>query len=290
MVPGLSGLLTFCGENNQIRGIFPTIIKLCEKRIQMLDEIIEIARKAGRFLKENEGKISEVKEKGSFANLVTDIDKGSEALIKTFINEKFPDHGILAEESGASLPTAEYRWLIDPLDGTTNFTHGFPVYSVSIAVEQKGELIAGAVYDPNFGELFYAEKGGGAFMNGMKLQVTMTDKLEKSMLATGFPYDVRNNPFKCVQHFEEFLVRAQAVRRLGSAALDICYVAAGRLDGFWEVNLHPWDTAAAVLITTEAGGKVTGFNGEKYSIYQRDVVLSNGMIHDEMLEVIKKNL
>jgi myo-inositol-1(or 4)-monophosphatase len=256
----------------------------------MLDQVIEIAKKAGRFLKENEGKISEIKEKGSFTNLVTDIDKGSEAMIKSFIQQNFPGHGILAEESGASSPTSEYRWIIDPLDGTTNFTHAFPVYCVSIAVELKGELIAGAVYDPNFDELFSAEKGAGAYMNGRKLQVTSTDKLEKSMLATGFPYDVRNNPFNCVQHFEEFLVKAQAVRRLGSAALDICYVAAGRLDGFWEVNLHPWDTAAAVLITTEAGGKVSGFKGEKYSIYQRDIVLSNGTIHDEMLDLIKKNL
>ena len=256
----------------------------------MLDKVIEIAKEAGRFLKENEGKISEINEKGSFTNLVTDIDKGSEAMIKEFVQKNFPDHGILAEESGASSPTSEYRWIIDPLDGTTNFTHAFPVYCVSIAVEQKGEVIAGAVYDPNFDELFSAEKGSGAYLNGRKLQVTAAAKLEKSMLATGFPYDVRNNPFNCVQHFEEFLVKTQAVRRLGSAALDICYVAAGRLDGFWEVNLHPWDTAAAVLITTEAGGRVTGFKGEKYSIYQRDIVLSNGMIHDEMLEIIKKNL
>ena len=256
----------------------------------MLERIIEIAKQAGTFLKENEGNISEIKEKGSFTNLVTDIDKGSEAMIKAFIQKNFPDHGILAEESGASSPTSEYRWIIDPLDGTTNFTHSFPVYCVSIAVERKGELIAGAVYDPNFDEMFTAEKGGGAHVNGKRLQVTTTNTLEKSMLATGFPYDVKNNPFNCVQHFEEFLVKTQAVRRLGSAALDSCYVACGRLDGFWEVNLHPWDTAAAVLITTEAGGKVTGFNGEKYSIYQRDIVLSNGTIHDEMLEVIKKNL
>ncbi len=256
----------------------------------MLDNIIEIAREAGKFLKDNEGKISEIKEKGSFTNLVTDIDKGSEALIKNFIQKNFQGHGILAEESGASSPTSEYRWIIDPLDGTTNFTHAFPVYCVSIAVEQKGELVAGAVYDPNFDELFSAEKGGGAYLNGRRLQVTATDKLEKSMLATGFPYDVKSNPFNCIQHFEEFLVKAQAVRCLGSAALDICYVAAGRLDGFWEVNLHPWDTAAAVLITAEAGGQASGFNGEKYSIYQRDIVLSNGMIHDQMLEVIKKNL
>lgn len=256
----------------------------------MIERVIEIAKEAGRFLKENEGKISEIKEKGSFTNLVTDIDKSSEKMIKAFVEKNFPGHGVLAEESGASSPTSEYRWIIDPLDGTTNFTHAFPVYSVSIAVEHKGEIVAGAVYDPNFDELFSAEKGSGSFMNGKRLKVTSTDKLERSMLATGFPYDVKDNPFRCVEHFEAFLVKSQAVRRMGSAAIDICYVAAGRLDGFWEVNLHPWDTAAAVLITTEAGGKVTGFHGEKYSIYQKDIVLSNERIHGEMLEVIRENL
>ncbi len=256
----------------------------------MLEQMTEIAKQAGKFLKENEGNISRIDEKGSFTNLVTDIDKGSEKMIKDFIEKNFPGHGILAEESGASSPLSEYRWIIDPLDGTTNFTHSFPVYCVSIALELRGEVIAGVVYDPNFGELFSAEKGSGAYLNGKRLRVTSAATLEKALLATGFPYDVRHNPFNCIQHFEAFLLKAQAVRRLGSAALDICYVASGRLDGFWEVNLHPWDTAAATLITAEAGGKVTGFNGEKYSIYQRDIVLSNGVLHDQMLEVIKQNL
>lgn len=256
----------------------------------MLDKLIEIARAAGKFLKDNEGKILEIKEKGSFTNLVTNVDKGSETLIKNFIMENFPDHGILAEESGATSPTADYRWIIDPLDGTTNYTHAYPVYCVSIGVEYKGEVVAGVVYDPNFDELFSAEKGSGSFMNGRKLSVTTTDSLERSLLATGFPYDIKRNPFNSVEHFNEFLMAAQAIRRLGSAALDICYVAAGRMDGFWEVNLHPWDTTAAVLITTEAGGKVTDFSGGKYSIYQKNILLSNGLIHDQMIEVLKKNL
>ena len=256
----------------------------------MIDRIIEIAKQAGKFLKENEGKIIEINEKGSFTNLVTNVDRGSEVMIKEFIAKNFPEHGILAEESGASLPLSEYKWIIDPLDGTTNFTHAFPVYCVSIGVERKGEVVAGAVYDPNFDEIFSAEKGSGSFLNGRRLKVTLSNTLERSMLATGFPYDIKHNPFNCIQHFEAFLTRAQAVRRLGSAALDICYVAAGRLDGFWEVNLHPWDTAAAALIANEAGAKVTGFHGEKYSIYQRDIVLSNGLIHDEMIEVLRQNL
>jgi myo-inositol-1(or 4)-monophosphatase len=256
----------------------------------MVDKIIDIAKRAGRFLKENEGKISEINEKGSFTNLVTNIDKGSEEMIKRFIMENFPSHGILAEESGALSPTSDYRWIIDPLDGTTNYTHSYPVYCVSIAVEYKGEIVAGVVYDPNFDELFSAEKGSGAYMNGKKLKVTSVDSLERALLATGFPYDIRYNPFNCIQHFNEFLISAQAIRRLGSAALDICYVAAGRMDGFWEVNLHPWDTAAAVLITTEAGGKVSDFKGGKYSIYQKNILLSNGLIHEQMIEVLKKNL
>ncbi len=266
------------------------ITKLNEKRDGMLDKMIEIAKEAGKFLKDNEGKISEIKEKGSFTNLVTNVDKGSETLIKDFIIQNFPGHGILAEESGASLPTSEYRWIIDPLDGTTNYTHAYPVYCVSIGVEYKSEVVAGVVYDPNLDELFSAERGSGAYMNGKRLSVTSVDTLERSLLATGFPYDIKRNPFNCVQHFNEFLVTVQAIRRLGSAALDICYVAAGRLDGFWEVNLHPWDTAAGVLITTEAGGKVTDFTGGKYSIYHRNILLSNGLIHGEMIEVLKRNL
>jgi len=256
----------------------------------MLDKLVEIAKSAGKFLKDNEGKISEIKEKGSFTNLVTNVDKGSETLIKNFIIENFPGHGILAEEGGAISPTSDYKWIIDPLDGTTNYTHAYPVYCVSIGVEHKGEVVAGVVYDPNFDEMFSAEKGSGSFLNGRKLGVTATDSLERSLLATGFPYDIKKNPFNCVQHFNEFLMTAQAIRRLGSAALDICYVAAGRMDGFWEVNLHPWDTAAAVLITTEAGGKVTDFTGGKYSIYQKNILLSNGLIHEQMIEVLKRNL
>jgi len=256
----------------------------------MLEKMIEIAKEAGKFLKNNEGKISEIKEKGSFSNLVTNIDKGSEAMIKDFIARNFPGHGILAEESGASLQLSEYKWIIDPLDGTTNYTHSYPVYCVSVGLERKDEVVAGVVYDPNFDELFSAERGSGSYLNGKRLRVTATNYLEQSLLATGFPYDVRNNPFNCIQHFNEFLLAAQGMRRLGSAALDICYIAAGRLDGFWEVNLHPWDTAAAVLITTEAGGRVTDFEGGKYSIYQNNILLSNGLIHDQMIKVLKKNL
>lgn len=256
----------------------------------MIDKIIYIAKQAGNFLKENQGKISEITEKGSFTNLVTDIDRKSEAMIVEFIRKNFPDHEILAEEGGATKSFSQYRWIVDPLDGTTNFTHGFPVYCVSIGLEYKGKVVAGVVYDPNFNELFTAEKGSGAFLNGERIRVTQVRDLSHAMLATGFPYDVRDNPFNCIEHFNAFLLHAQAIRRLGSAALDICYVAAGRLDGFWEVNLHPWDTAAAVLIATEAGGMVTDFRGGDYSIYDKNILLSNGLIHGQMIDVLSKNL
>ncbi|MGC8595391.1 MAG: inositol monophosphatase family protein [Candidatus Kryptoniota bacterium] len=256
----------------------------------MIERIIDIAKQAGKFLKENQGKISEIIEKGSFTNLVTDIDRRSEAMIVDFIRKNFPGHEILAEEGGATKSVSDYKWIVDPLDGTTNFTHGFPVYCVSIGLEYRGQVIAGVVYDPNFNELFAAEKGSGAFLNGKRIKVTQVRDLSHAMLATGFPYDVKDNPFNCIEHFNTFLLYAQAIRRLGSAALDICYVAAGRLDGFWEVNLHPWDTAAAVLIATEAGGRVSDFRGMEYSIYDKNILLSNGLIHDQMIELLSRNL
>ncbi len=255
-----------------------------------LSVAIEAAKEAGKFLKMNLGKVKNIERKREEINLVTEIDKGSEKKIIEFIKNKFPNHSILAEESGETSKTSEYKWIIDPLDGTTNYTHSFPVFCVSIALEYKGEVIIGVVYDPNFDELFYAEKGKGAFLNGKKISVSKTDKLIKSMLATGFPYNVKENPDNCVEHFVNFLMEAQAIRRLGSAALDLVYVACGRLDGFWEVDLNPWDVAAGKIIIEEAGGMITDFYGNKFSIYTKGVVASNGLIHQQMLEVIKKGL
>jgi len=255
-----------------------------------LSVAIEAAKEAGKFLKMNLGKVKNIERKREEINLVTEIDKGSEKKIIEFIKSKFPNHGILAEESGETSKTSEYKWIIDPLDGTTNYTHSFPVFCVSIALEYKGEVIIGVVYDPNLDELFYAEKGKGAFLNGKKISVSKTDKLIKSMLATGFPYNVKENPDNCVEHFVNFLMEAQAIRRLGSAALDLVYVACGRLDGFWEVDLNPWDVAAGKIIIEEAGGMITDFYGNKYSIYTKGVVASNGLIHQQMLEIIKKGL
>ncbi|CUS84518.1 myo-inositol-1(or 4)-monophosphatase [Candidatus Kryptonium thompsonii] len=255
-----------------------------------LSVAIEAAKEAGKFLKMNLGKVKNIERKREEINLVTEIDKGSEKKIIEFIKSKFPNHSILAEESGETSKTSEYKWIIDPLDGTTNYTHSFPVFCVSIALEYKGEVIIGVVYDPNLDELFYAEKGKGAFLNGKKISVSKTDKLIKSMLATGFPYNVKENPDNCVEHFVNFLMEAQAIRRLGSAALDLVYVACGRLDGFWEVDLNPWVVAAGKIIIEEAGGMITDFYGNKFSIYTKGVVASNGLIHQQMLEIIKKGL
>jgi myo-inositol-1(or 4)-monophosphatase len=260
------------------------------KEMDFLTVAIESAKEAGRFLKLNLGKVKNIESKKEEINLVTEIDKGSEKKIIDFLKSRFPNHSILAEESGETNPGSDFKWIIDPLDGTTNYTHSFPVFCVSIALEFKGEVILGVVYDPNLDELFYAEKGKGAFLNGKRISVSKTDKLIKSMLATGFPYNVKENPDNCIEHFVNFLMEAQAIRRLGSAALDLVYVACGRLDGFWEVNLNPWDTAAGKIIVEEAGGKVTDFYGNDFNIYTKGIVASNGLIHEQMLEVIKKGL
>ncbi len=258
---------------------------------QLLDVAHSAAREAGRFLLDSVGAIRTVERKdGQETNLVTDIDKRSEEMVIAHIRNHFPDHGILAEESGSSERDAETVWVIDPLDGTTNFTHGLPIFCVSIGVVHRGELVAGVVYDPNHDEMFAATKGGGANCNGQPISVTSTSELMSSLLVTGFPYDIRKNPYNAIEHFNEFLVSSQAVRRLGSAAIDLCYVAAGRFDGFWEVSLNPWDMAAGVLLVREAGGVVTNFEGGEWRLKGREVLATNGRIHDAMAEILGKNL
>ncbi len=255
----------------------------------MLNVAVEAAREAGRFLKLNVGKVRSVEVKqGEERNLVSEIDRGAEAKIISIIQRHYPQHAILAEESGGSLAPADVRWIIDPLDGTTNFLHGVPIFCVSIGIERKGELVAGVVYDPNLDELFTAEKGAGAFLNGRRLKVSSSSSLADSLLVTGFPYNITANPGNTVEHFVHFLMAARGVRRLGSAALDLSYVAAGRFDGFWEVSLNPWDMAAGALFIQEAGGKISDMRGNPLSIYQKTVLASNGTIHDAMLAVVNK--
>ena len=253
----------------------------------MLQVAIEAAREAGKLLKQSVGKIKTIEQKGGHdRNLVTEVDKKSEEIIVQIIKKRYPNHEILAEERG-SQGKSKTKWIIDPLDGTTNFTHSLPVFCVSIGVEHEGEMVCGVIYDPNFDEMFSAEKGKGAFLNGKRIHVSQTPTLNKSLLVTGFPYNIVENPNNAVERFVNFLMKAQAVRRMGSAAIDLAYVACGRYDGFWEVALNPWDMAAGVLLVEEAGGKVSSFSGGKFDLYNSEILASNGVVQEEMLKALK---
>ncbi len=253
----------------------------------MLNIAIEAAKEAGKFLKFSVGKVKNIEmKKGEERNLVSEIDHAAEKKIIDIIKRHHPSHGILAEESGGS-GSSDYIWVIDPLDGTTNFLHGLPIFCVSIGIQYKGELMAGVVYDPNLDELFTAEKGSGAYLNGKRLHVSKSSELIQSLLVTGFPYDIASNPDNTIERFINVLVKAQAVRRLGSAALDLSYVAAGRFDGFWEVNLNPWDMAAGILFVREAGGLVTDFSGTNSTIHAPQVLASNGHLHKALLNILE---
>jgi myo-inositol-1(or 4)-monophosphatase len=255
----------------------------------MLEIAIEAAREAGALLKLHSGKARSIERKGGEeTNLVTEIDRRSEKIIIDRIRRKYPQHDFLAEESGGRDRRSDYCWIIDPLDGTTNFTHGLPIFCVSIGLEHKGEIVGGVVYDPNHDELFTAEKGKGASLNRKRMHVSSTTRLIESLLVTGFPYTLRDEPDEIIHHFNNFLLEAQALRRLGSAALDLAYVAAGRFDGFWESSLHPWDMAAGVLLVQEAGGKFTDFDGNPSSVYKKALLTSNGLIHEQMIQVLRR--
>lgn len=244
------------------------------------------ALKGGKILLKNRGKVKKVGYKGK-VNLVTEVDFQSERAILKILKKNFPDFGILTEESEPEKKDSEYKWIIDPLDGTTNYFHDFPSYCVSVALEKKGNIILGVIFNPLLNELFVAEKGKGAFLNRKRIFVSKTNALSKSLLATGFPYDIRESNIDNLDHFANFAKKTQAIRRAGSAALDLCYLAMGRFDGFWELKLSPWDTAAGSLLVKEAGGKVTDFKGGKYSIYKKEILASNGKIHSQMFEVLK---
>jgi len=251
---------------------------------------MQMARDAGRILIDRQGRSLQVSSKGDI-NLVTEADLAAEKLIIERIRSHYPRHAILAEESGASsvdesVPPSEWKWIIDPLDGTTNYAHGYPCFCVSIAAERAGKIELGVVYEPVRDEMFAAERGQGATLNERTIRVSEVDDLNRAMLCTGFPYDVRERP-DFARHFTEFTMRAQAVRRDGSAALDLAFVACGRFDGFWEDGLNPWDTAAGLLLIEEAGGKVTDYRGAPLNIYTPEVLASNGLIHEAMMRVLK---
>lgn len=243
------------------------------------------AYKAGRILNSHFGKITRISKKGDI-DLVTEADTASEATIIATIKKDFPDHSIQAEESGLHQGSANGHWIIDPLDGTTNFAHRLGIYCVSIAFALDGHLLAGIVLDPVNGELFTAQKGGGALLNNNPIHVTATAVLQESLLATGFPYDIRQKTQIVLPRLQRFLMEAQGIRRLGAAALDLCYVACGRMDGFWEEDLKPWDMAAGALIVQEAGGRVTDFQDRSYYLEQTTILASNGSIHTEMISLL----
>jgi len=241
----------------------------------------EIAREAGALLMQYFGRVT-IEYKGE-ADLVTAADRASEKLIRERIQRLWPSHDILGEEEGLVDTGSDYRWFIDPLDGTTNFAHGFPVFCVSMGLEYKKRRIAGVVYDPTREEIFSAEQGRGAFLNGQPIQVSKTAKLAGSLLATGFPSNKRHhNPN--IHFYHQITLRTHGVRRAGSAALDLCYVACGRFDGFWEFNLNPWDTAAGVMIVEEAGGRVSDYQGRYYPTDGRETMASNGLIHEALIQ------
>jgi len=223
-----------------------------------------------------------ISNKEGINNLVTEVDHASEKAIIEVIKQNYPDHNILTEESGEIYQDSEYKWIIDPIDGTVNFANGIPLCCVSIGVENNGKMILGAVLNPFMNELFVAEKGKGATLNDKKIEVSKKNKVISACLVTGFPYTYLDEPNGPLQVFERFIRKGIPVRRLGSAAIDLCWVACGRFDGFYEHQLQAWDSAAGFLIVKEAGGKVTQLNGESFSPYLAGIIASNGMIHDEL--------
>jgi len=273
--------------------------------VVLRDAAIALAREAGAVLREGYGRAHHPERKGR-VDLVTEHDRRSERLLLEALARRFPGHAVLAEESGAhagrgrsgtpargaggSVPVSEVdtrvRWLIDPLDGTTNFAHNYPFFAVSIAAEVAGTLAAGAVYDPVRDELFAAAAGAGATLNGEAIRVSEVSRVEDALLVTGFPYE---HPERSLPAFQAFLMCAQGLRRDGSAALNLCYIAAARFDGIWESGLAPWDTAAGVLIVREAGGTVTDFAGGPFRLEGRQILASNGRLHDEMMEILARS-
>ena len=252
----------------------------------MLDFAIDLARRAGVLLLSTFEGQRDVRLKSPF-ELVTDADHASEALVVSAIRRQYPDHAIVAEESGGVAAEAGYTWLLDPLDGTNNYAHGLPVFSVSLALLRDGAPLLGAIYDPTRDELFAAERGKGARCNGRRIRVSENATLAASLLATGFPYDYATNPDNNAREFTTLAGRVQGVRRPGSAALDLAYVAMGRFDAFWELRLQPWDSAAGALLVSEAGGRVTDWRGGGWNPWSDRLLASNGRIHDEMVQELQ---
>lgn len=252
---------------------------------RVLDEVKELAQGVGSLQKQNFGrKDLQIDTKSSGIDLVTEIDKKSEKAIVEYIRQRFPDHAILAEESGLSTASSDYLWIVDPLDGTTNYAQGLPIFSISIALRYKQDIVMGVVYTPMVNELFTAVKGQGAYLNGQLMRVSDKTRLIDSTLATGFPYDIAENPLNNVDYFSSLLLKTRAIRRMGSAAYDLACVAAGRFDGFWEMNLSPWDVSAAMLMVREAGGQIVPFRQDRGV----SIIAGNSVICREIQQEIAK--
>lgn len=257
-------------------------------RQQALDLARDLARRAGALLRLGLDETRAVDYK-SAVDMVTDMDRRSEAMITTAINSAFPDHGIIAEEGTRLDSTSGYRWYIDPLDGTTNYAHGFPWFSVSLALEEDGRVVVGVIYQPMQDELFWALRGKGAFLGNRRLAVSARQNLDQAFLTTGFPYDIRTRPHGPLSKFCTLALSTLAIRRAGSAALDLACLATGRFDGFWEEGLHPWDTAAGWLMVEEAGGWVTDFSGGPYTLEKKELLATNGHLHGQMMEILARS-
>jgi myo-inositol-1(or 4)-monophosphatase len=254
----------------------------------MLNFAIETARDAGQILLEKFGRNLTITKKGDI-NLVTEADLASEALIIERIRSHYPQHSILAEEAGEAVVIGSgstWKWIIDPLDGTTNYAHGYPCFCVTLGLEHDGEIVVGVTFDPTRNELFAAERGQGASLNNKPIRVSSTDELGNALIVTGFPYDIKHRE-DFARHLTEMLLTSRGVRRDGSAAIDMAYVACGRFDGFWEQGLNPWDVAAGVLLIEEAGGQVSYYDGSPFNIYAPPIAASNGLIHSQMLKVLR---
>lgn len=256
---------------------------------ELKDVLLEAAKEAGRIIHNYFEGTFKIENKDTINNIVTEVDKLSEKKIIEIISSHFPSHSIISEEMGTFIQDSPYQWIIDPIDGTVNFAHGIPLCCVSIGLKHKEDMLYGVVFNPMMNELFFAEKGQGATLNGMPISVSKKTDFRTACLVTGFPYKWPDKGEHPIRVFERFILSGLPVRRLGSAAIDLCWVACGRFDGFWEYNLNSWDIAAGYLIVQEAGGKITNFEGAPYNVFDRETLATNGLIHDDMLRLINKN-
>jgi myo-inositol-1(or 4)-monophosphatase len=254
---------------------------------KLKEVLLQATKEAGAIIQQYFQGSFQVDNKEGINNLVTEVDNHSEKRIIEIIREHFPDHSIISEEAGELIQDSPYQWIIDPIDGTVNFAHGIPLCCVSIGLKFGDDLLLGTVYNPMMNELFFAEKGKGAYLNDRKISVSQKTDFRKACLVTGFPYKWPNSTEHPIRVFERFILEGLPVRRLGSAAIDLCWVACGRFDGFWEYNLSSWDVAAGYLIVQEAGGVITNFDGEPYSVFDKQTLATNGHIHENMLQLIR---